>query len=87
VDSDKPSYLVLAESYHPNWVARHNGQEVPSQMIYECLNSFRLEAGDYEVTLEFVSSPARKAGNIISGISIVALCSLAVVLLVRRKKK
>ena len=87
VDSDKPSYLVLAESYHPNWVARHNGLEVPSQMIYECLNSFRLEAGDYEVTLEFVSSSARKGGNIISGISIVALCSLAVVLLVRKKKR
>ena len=87
VDSDQPSYLVLAESYHPYWVARYNGKEIHSQIIYEALNGFYLEAGNYDVTLEFVSSPWRKAGNFLSGISIVIIGAVVVYLWVRKKRR
>jgi hypothetical protein len=85
VSSDSPSYLVLSESYHPNWVARLEGKQIPSEMIYGCLNSFYLEPGEYDVTLEFVASSLRKTGNLISGISFLALCCLAVFLLIRAR--
>ena len=85
VSSDSPSYLVLSESYHPYWVAQIEGKQVHSEMIYECLNSFYLEPGEYDVTLEFVTSPLRKAAGLISGIIFLALCCLAVFLLIRAR--
>jgi hypothetical protein len=54
-------------------------------MIYGCLNSFYLEPGEYDITLEFVTSPLRKAGNIISGISLLILCCSAVFPLIRAR--
>lgn len=65
--------LVLSEAYHPNWVARVNGVTVHSEMSYESLNGFDLPPGEYDVTLEFVPSPLRTAGTIITLISLMAL--------------
>jgi hypothetical protein len=84
VNLDSPSYLVLSESYHPNWVARVNGEKVNSQVMYECLNSFYLEPGEYDVTLEFTTSPLRIAANVISGVTALLVCSTSVFLLLRR---
>jgi len=87
VDFDSPSYLVLAESYHPNWIAKYDGKEISSQLLYESLNGFYLEAGEYEITLEFVSSPWRRAGNFISGISVIMIGAVAVYLWIRKKRR
>jgi hypothetical protein len=89
VNSDSPSYIVLSESYHPNWVARFEGKQIASEMIYGCLNSFYLEPGDYDVTLEFTTSPLRKAATIISGITLLTFAGLAVflVILARRPRE
>lgn len=84
VDLDSPSYLVLSESYHPGWVAHINGEKIDSQMMYECLNSFYLEPGEYDVTLEFTTSPLRVAADIISGVTAIAVCAAVVFLLLRR---
>ncbi|MCX5991417.1 MAG: hypothetical protein NTZ04_03685 [Chloroflexi bacterium] len=86
VNLDSPSYLVLSESYHPNWVARLNGEAIQSQMMYECLNSFYLERGEYDVTLEFTTSPLRIAGNVITGTSIAILCIIGVFLPIRSRR-
>jgi hypothetical protein len=81
---ESPSYLVLSEAYHPNWVARVNGKTVHSQLVYQALNGFYLEAGEYDVTLEFASSPLRIAGNVITVVAVCILCLLGVYLLVKR---
>jgi hypothetical protein len=82
VNSDSPFYLVLSESYHPNWVARFEGKQIASEMIYGCLNSFYLEAGEYVVALEFTTSPLRKAATIISAITLLTFVGLAVFLVI-----
>lgn len=73
VYAGSPVRLVLSESYHPYWVARVNGTSVRSKMAYASLNSFDLPAGQYDVVLEYVPSPERTAGNIISGISVLGM--------------
>jgi hypothetical protein len=84
VNFDSPSYLVLSESYHPNWMAEANGKKVKSQIIDQCLNSFYLEPGEYDVTLEFGTSPLRTAGNFITVVAVLLVGSFAVFLLIRR---
>jgi len=87
VSLESPSYLVLSEAYHPNWVARVDGKTIHSQLVYQALNGFYLEAGEYDITLEFVSSPLRIAGNVITGVASCILCSLGVSVLVMRWKE
>lgn len=73
VDASSPVRLVLSESYHPYWVARLNGATIQSEMAYASLNSFELPAGEYDVALEYVPSPQRTTGAIISGVGLLAL--------------
>jgi hypothetical protein len=84
VNLDSPSYLVLSESYHPYWVAHVDGKDTRSQMMYECLNSFYLEPGEYEVIVEFTTSPLRIAANVISGGVALLVCSTGLFLLLKR---
>jgi hypothetical protein len=84
VNTTSPAYLVLSESYHPRWTARVNGEKLNSQVMYECLNSFYLEPGEYDVILEFTTSPLRMAAYVISGLSAFLVCSTSVFLLIRR---
>ena len=84
ISSDSPTCLVLSESYHPNWVARVNGKTIHPELVYQSLNGFYLEAGEYDITLEFVTSPLRIAGNVIAGVTWCALCLLVMLLLFRR---
>ena len=83
VKSDSPLRLILSESYHPNWVARVNGETIHSEISCESLNGFNLQPGEYDVTLEFVASPLRIAGIVISGISTLLVLLVGVVLLMR----
>lgn len=85
-DVDSPSFLVLSESYHPYWVARAAGTEIHSQLMYECLNGFYLDPGEYDLTLEFTTSPLRIAGNVISGVSALLVLSSGVVLLLHKRR-
>jgi hypothetical protein len=90
VSLESPSCVVLSESYHPNWVARVDGKTVHSQLIYQALNGFYLEAGEYDIALQFVTSQLRIAGNVITGATICLLCLVGVFLLIkscRNKRK
>jgi hypothetical protein len=84
VSSASPAHLVLSESYHPGWIAHVNGEKVNSQVMYECLNSFDLKSGEYDVILEFRTPPLRIAGDAISGVVALLVCSTSVFLLLRR---
>ncbi len=87
VSVDSPSWLVLSESYHPRWAARVDGESTPSQPMYECLNAFRLEPGEHQVTLDFHSSPSRTAAGSISGAAWVLVCCTGVWLIVRGRRR
>lgn len=89
VEADSPSRLILSESFHPNWVARVNGTTIHADMSCESLNGFDLPAGEYDVTLQFVASPLRTAGVVISGITVLALLVAGAILVgttARRKR-
>ncbi len=67
MNSATPFYLILSESYYPGWVAKVNGETIPSERVYGFLNGWYIdEAGEYELTLEFTESGQREAGTIIS---------------------
>jgi hypothetical protein len=87
VSSGSPTHLVLSESYHPGWTACANGKKIESQVAYECLNSFELDSGEYDVSLEFKTQPLRIAGNIISAIAALLVCSTSIFLLIRRWRR
>jgi hypothetical protein len=83
VNSDSPFRLILSESYYPDWVARVNGATIHSEISYESLNGFDFQPGEYDVTLEFVASPLRTAGTVISGICTLLSLLVGVVLLMK----
>jgi hypothetical protein len=87
VDTDLPSYLILSESYHPQWVAHVAGSDIHSQIMFECLNGFRLEPGEYDLTLGFTTSPLRTASDVISGVTAFLVCSAGGLLLVQKRRK
>jgi len=84
VSSASAAHLVLSESYHPGWIARVNGRDVHSEVTYECLNSFDLESGEYDVVLEFETPPLRIAGYVISGVAALLVCFASVFWLLKR---
>jgi hypothetical protein len=79
LDSDGASYLVLTDSYHPNWVARMDGKTITSSRAFEFANSWTIDqAGEHDLVLEFTVSGQRKAGRIISLLPAVGLVAFFV---------
>ena len=75
VNIDEPSYLVLAESYHPSWVAKDpaTGKVIArSEPLYIALNGFWLEEGKYELILAYEKSLPHKIGNTVSVLTLIA---------------
>lgn len=75
VNIDEPSYLVLAESYHPSWVAKDpaTGKVIArSEPLYIALNGLWLEEGKYELILAYEKSLPHKIGNTVSVLTIIA---------------
>ena len=75
VNIDEPSYLVLAESYHPSWVAKDpaTGKVIArSEPLYIALNGLWLEEGKYELILAYEKSLPQKTGNTVSVVTLIA---------------
>lgn len=57
VETEKPSFLVVSNNYHPNWTARINGEMIP---IYRANHSFQTvkikSPGKKEVVFEYKDS-------------------------------
>jgi len=90
LNSDGASYLVLTDSYHPNWVAKMDGQTIRSSRAFEFANSWTIDqAGEHDLVLEFAVSGQRKAGRIISLLTAVGLVAFFVgrEIKVRRRKR
>jgi len=90
LNSDGASYLVLTDSYHPNWVAKMDGQTIRSSRAFEFANSWTIDqAGEHDLVLEFAVSGQRKAGRTISLLTAVGLVAFFVgrEIKVRRRKR
>jgi hypothetical protein len=90
LDSDGASYLVLTDSYDPNWVAKMDGQTIPSSIAFGFANSWQIDqAGEHDLVLEFAVSSQRKAGRIISLMTAIGLVGFFVgrEIKVRRRKR
>ena len=51
--------LVVKETYHPNWRASVDGQQVASFMVSPSYIGLTLPAGDHFVTLEYRATPLK----------------------------
>lgn len=73
VSTDRPRYLVFAESYSPGWVARVDGTVAPHQRI-GFGNGFLIEqAGTHDVEISFGPERYYRLGLVIAGFTLVLL--------------
>ena len=93
IKADEPGYLVLAESYHPRWVAKDSktGEAIAeAEPVYVALNGFWLEKGNYELILEYEDGLPHKVGNTLSILTLIAclgyLAKNPLQKLIRRKR-
>lgn len=73
---EEPSYLILSESHHPQWVAKDfktNEVIAKAEPLYIALNGFWLESGEYELIIEYEQSLPAKMGTIVSIVTLIAI--------------
>lgn len=73
VSTDRPRYLVFAESYSPGWVARVDGKVAPHERI-GFGNGFLIEEpGTHDVEISFSPEHYYRLGLALAGFTLVAL--------------
>jgi len=79
VNASQPFFLVFSESYHEDWIAQVEGQQIPNEHHYMAngfANSWYInKTGSFTVTLEFWPQKLFYAGAAIS-ITTLILCTL-----------
>lgn len=80
----EPGRLVLSIPYEEGWKVTVNGVETEPKMLGACLTALDLEAGEYDIAMEFIPK-GFKEGILLSGISILVFAGI--MLLGRRKNK
>jgi len=77
VTLEKPAFLFVSEVFIPGWHLYVNGQEAPIYQMDDIFFGTMLEEGEYRLRVEF--NPASfKIGSAITGITLLALVSVAV---------
>lgn len=75
VTTDRPSYFLLTDTYHPQWRATVDGAAVPIEVANYAFRAIYLEPGTHEVEMRFVS-PAWYAGVVLSLLTVVGLAAV-----------
>jgi len=82
VNASKPFFLVFSESYHEDWIAQVEGQQIPNEHHYMAngfANSWYInKTGSFTVTLEFWPQKLFYIGVTIS-ITVLTLCTLCLI--------
>jgi len=79
-----PFWLLLAESYDPNWVAYVDGHPISSVLSYQSINGFPINrTGKLQIRIEFVLQSFFYYGSVI----VVAALVVASILIVRGLRK
>jgi hypothetical protein len=81
------SYVVLAESYDPQWVAtdQQTGKTINSEPLFIALNGFQIQKGEHQITLEYKQSTPGIIGEATSVGAVVA-CLVCLIIFPLRKR-
>lgn len=69
--------LVVSEIFYPGWAASVDGQPTPINLTDYVLRGVALPAGQHKVEMRY-TAPAARNGAIISALTLLLLCALAV---------
>jgi hypothetical protein len=86
VELEEPDQLRLRTSNFPGWMALVDGQEVKIEEGAAKNIVINLPAGEHQVSLDFRSTPIRRASNFITVLSFALLISIIVVANKRRRQ-
>jgi len=78
VDAQAPFFLVLSESYEPNWSARTNGLDIQQHFVANgYANGWYVnQVGKLTITIEFVAQRLATIGDIVSILTIISSVTL-----------
>jgi uncharacterized membrane protein YfhO len=76
VTTDRPTYFLLTDTYHPQWQATVDGRSVLIEVANYAFRAVYLEPGEHHVTMRFVS-PACYWGVAISILTCLLLTVVA----------
>jgi hypothetical protein len=77
VECDAPAFLVIAESWYPEWEAQLDGAPVRVQHANHAFMGVEIPAGRHELVLQYAGHRWRR-GIMISGMSLLAIAVLLV---------
>jgi hypothetical protein len=85
VDSQGPFFLVLSESYDPNWSARTNGLDIQQHFVANgYANGWYVnQVGNLTITIEFLPQRLANIGDVVSVLTLIS----SVILLSRTRIK
>jgi hypothetical protein len=75
--SEKPSMLLLGDTYYPGWIATVDGEQAPLYQTDYLLRGVPVNAGKHRVEMRYTAPAARK-GLVLSVISALLIFSIAV---------
>lgn len=85
-DLSEPTSLVFSENFNKDWVAKAGNKEISSELVFETLNSFRLnKTGNYEVIVRYKPQRYMETGLMISGVTLFVI--LVIFLFPKLEKK
>lgn len=81
------SYVVLAESYDPQWVAtdQQTGKTINSEPLFIALNGFQIQKGEHQITLEYKQSTPDIIGEATS-VGTALACLVCLIIFPLRKR-
>ena len=83
-NANNDQQLFLSVSYDKNWTVKRNGEEIPADMIGECLYSIPLVDGQNTIEMEY-HVPYLNVGIILTLIGIISV--LAMIYFSRKSRK
>ncbi|RJR41821.1 MAG: hypothetical protein C4576_17135 [Desulfobacteraceae bacterium] len=86
VEPDRKGFVVISDTYHPDWKAYVNDRESQVFRANYVMRAVPVEKGRQVIRLVF-KPPLLMAGTIISGLGWVTLASLFILLILRRVRK
>lgn len=89
MDIDKRSYIVIAQSYHPNWIIRDidTNNIISSEPTYIGYTSFLVDKGKHRLSITYEKSILQKVGFIVSLLALVICIGYLILLHYRRNDK
>ncbi len=76
VSMDGAGTVTVGTLYFPGWIALIDGKEVPINYLQDGIIRISVPNGVHSISVRFIDTPARTAGNVISIVSVAVLAVL-----------